>query len=155
MSDNLTILSIGLACVSGQKVNYHIDYRNPDFTGLFYQLTEGGYAIDKSGPLEDNPGLAIKSPMCDCRLVGDQVDRLSDQSIVIDALAEDSGGYGPLARLAQEELANRSDDPGPFDYISPQAYAEWWADKGAVVGQRHLQYIEWFDGVRTEIVEPT
>lgn len=156
-SDSLILLEIGLACVHGSKVNYTISYRNPDFPGLFYHLADGGYAIDKSDPLAALPGLAIVSPMVDCKLVDDQIDKMSPDaadSMVLSALASCDSGYGPIAKLAKAEAVNPSSHAGPFDYISPSAFADWWAKRGAMVGRRKGDFVEWFDGTQTEIVEP-
>ena len=156
MSDNLILLEIGLAGVHGSKPNCTIDYGTTDFPSLFHHLAEGGYTIDMSGPLSDDPGLAIISPTCDCRLPIGQIDRsnIEPDNIMLSALASQDGGYGLLAKLAEKVLANPSAHVGPFDYISPQALAEWWFDRGAVVGQRYLQSIVWRDGARTKIIEP-
>ncbi len=154
MSDNVILLEVGLASVHGSKRNCTIDYRDPDFYGLLYHLAEGGYAIDKSGPLADNPSLAVISPMVGCELVGDQIDRLAIEpdNIVANALASQDDAYGHLAKLAIS--SSLSILAGPFDRISPAAYAEWWAARGATVGQRHGNFVLWFGGMNTEIIEP-
>ncbi len=154
-TDNLTILSVGLAGCSGRKTGCTIDYGTSAILDLARHLMEGGYLIDKSGVLSANPTLAIDSPMCDCQLTGSTVNRIDvSPSIVLDVIADQEGEHGALARLAKREAGNPSDHPGPFDYVSPATYAGWWAKRGAVVGQRKGDFIEWFDGVHTKIAIP-
>ena len=154
-NDNLTILAIGLAGCHGQKSNIHITYSNSDLIGLFYHLAEGGYVIDKSGPLSQNPRLALFSPMCDCSLQSGEVNPIgiSANNIVLNALASQSDVCRLIARLVKSQLIHR-DEPGPFDYISPEAYTVWWAKKGATVGQRNGNSVVWLDGTCTGIVKP-
>ena len=86
--------------------------------------------------------------MGDCKLINEQIERFQGD---VDSILE---GIIYSKELVSRKAGSRSNDPGPFDYVSLQALAEWWFDHGAVVGQRHLQFIKWFDGTRTEIVEP-
>jgi len=44
---------------------------------------------------------------------------------------------------------------GGLDYIGPDGYAVWWARFGARVGKRKGQFIEWANGARELIQQPT
>lgn len=108
-------------------------------------LVEGGIVLDKRAPLEANPGLAYTSPMHDAGLKETSPFRDTDNWL-LDMFAAEPGGYGPVARLAKA-------CPGSFDMVPTDVYVAWWADKGARVGLRRGNTIQWSDG-EVESIRP-
>ena len=101
--------------------------------------------------LEKSASLAFRSPLCNPKLSDRQIDRFRnikdvENSLVIQAFAQGDGQQRGLAALAAISLADPSDEPGPLDYVSPVAFANWWRKNGARVGVLHCEptpHIEW------------
>lgn len=103
---------------------------------------EGCLLIDKTAVLEEKPGLAFSSPMCNPKLRDDETDRLLNRSYMQDGFA--------LALL--REFANAgwggiiaSGAVGGLDFVSPAAYVAWWQNKGARIGQVIHGNVVWMD----------
>jgi hypothetical protein len=112
---------------------------------------DGCLVIDKREVVDKNPGLAIRSPMCNAKLREDEIDRFSDlkagDSLILRAFAEGDATQRTLAALAVISL-RPYDEPAPLDYVSPVAYAAWWRKNGARVGVLSCEptpRIEWAD----------
>lgn len=103
---------------------------------------EGCMLIDKRAVLENNPGLAFRSPMCNPRLRDDETDRLFDRSYLKDDFAVTllrefaKAGWGAVIA---------SGAVGGLDFVSPAAYVGWWRDKGARIGQVINGRAVWMD----------
>jgi hypothetical protein len=112
---------------------------------------DGCIVIDKRAVLDKQPGLAIRAPMCKATVSEGEVDRFRDiqgveDSLVLQAFAQGDGQHRGLAALAAVSLADKSDDPGPLDFVGPVAYAAWWQKRGARVGVLRCEpspHIEW------------
>ena len=112
---------------------------------------DGCIVIDKREVLEQSPGLAFRSPMCKARLGDGEIDRFRDiqgveNSFVLQAFAQGDGQQRGLAALAAISLVDKSEAPGPLDFVGPAAYAAWWKKHGARVGVLHCEptpHIEW------------
>jgi hypothetical protein len=112
-------------------------------------VVEGGYVIDNRAVLDRNPGLVLRSPMCEAKLLPGSINRFRDacpapeRSIVAAAIASNpENGYCGLARLM---LACPDAFEG-FNFVAPDVYAGWWLQNGARVGERHGKYVLWSDG---------
>ena len=134
MSDNLIVLELGFSFCFGRKEDCVTHYPDSLIGRHYHHLREGGFVIDKSLVIRSDPALIMSSPMCGCKLVGDEV--------------EPSGICEDIA------LSGEAVESGPFDYVSPSTYAEWWHGKGARVGQRIGNWIRWRDGLTVLITYP-
>ncbi len=162
--DRIYVMSFGLGGNSGDGVTkdgnkYSSSWylRGPDefltYIPKHYDPAEvdGCVIIDKREVLEVSPGLAIRAPMCNAQLGEGEVDRFRDiqnvgSCLVLQAFAQGDGQQRGLAALAAVSLADKSDGPGPLDYVGPVAYAAWWRQHGARVGVLHCEpspHIEW------------
>ena len=114
---------------------------------------DGCLVIDKRDVLETSPGLAFRAPMCNARLGEGEIDRFRDiqdvgSSLVLQAFAQGDNRQRSLAALAAISITDRTEEPGPLDYVGPVAYAAWWQQHGARVGLLRCEpvpHIEWSD----------
>jgi hypothetical protein len=112
---------------------------------------DGCLGIDKREALEARPGLAFRAPMCKPHLGEGEIDRFRDiadvgSSLVLQAFAHGVSQQRSLAALAAISIVDESEQPGPLDYVSPVAYANWWREHGARVGVLHCEptpHIDW------------
>jgi hypothetical protein len=162
--DRIYVMSFGLGGNSGDGITksgnaYSSSWylRGPDeFVELIpahYDPAEvdGCIVIDKREALEKSASLAFRSPMCNARLGEDEIDRFCDikdvgSSLVLQAFAQGDNQQRSMATLAAISLADKSEEPGPLDYVGPAAYAAWWREHGARVGVLHCEptpHIEW------------
>jgi hypothetical protein len=145
----LMVLGRGLAGCSGEGKGSSITYYDSRLRPYFGELLEGGYVVDKREVLEERPGLAVLSPMCDGGLPLGAVDEFksAEGSLVAQAIA--SGGEGSFRDLARLALA--APRCGAFDFVAADVYAAWWKDHGARVGRRVGEVIRWDDGSEESI----
>jgi len=93
---------------------------------------EGCWLVDKIALLEQKPGLAFTSPMVNPLLKPEQVDRLQDRDHMKDTFTATllteftRAGWGALVL---------SGAYGGLDFVSPDIYVKWWAEKGALIGR--------------------
>ena len=108
-----------------------------------YQI-DGALVIDKTPALETRPFLAYQSPLVSANLTGASVNTCPQPDpLFTAAVLEDPGNAfaGLLALQTCHQITNP--EPGPLDFVSPVAYAEWWRDHGARIGRMNGQRIEW------------
>jgi len=142
----VAVLWIGLAGVHSDNVDGSATtYYDTRLRAYYGEVVEGGFVIDKSKVLDKKPGLAISSPMCKGCLNPGVVDAMPDpsDSIVAHAIANDPNN--PMKGLAQLAVATKGKFGG-LDFIAPDLFAAWWLEKGARVGKRVGDFIEWTDG---------
>ena len=126
-------------------------------SGIWYlehaleDLAEGGYVLDLR-PLADHPHIAswaVRSPMPNGRIDGDDIDRLSDKARkaageMIDAF---QGDLKKIAILASTSFGEPLDGTaGPFDYVSSTSRVLFWGSRGALIGKRVGNLLYWSDG---------
>lgn len=149
----LTLLQLALGGVTGESADgchtTFYDRRTGPYLG---ELVEGGYVLDKREPLRQRPSLALSSPMVDGRLTAGGVDRFDRDrargSMVLAGIASD--GDNPAAGLAVMMM----DAPaafGGFDFVAVDVFVSWWAERGAKVGRRVGDVIDWGGGEVTPI----
>lgn len=167
MMDKLMIMSFGLGGNSGDGVSADgnrfssswylrdpdefVRYIGRDAKGYGYDpaSVDGCIVLDKRAILREHPSYALLSPMLDVRLPAGTIDRLADHgakdSMVLHAFAHGDSTQRGLAALAHATIDNQSEQPGPMDYVSMDAYVDWWASRGARVGVVKLNpaRIEW------------
>ncbi len=162
--DRIFVMSFGLGGNSGAGITstgntYSSSWylKGPDeFVKLISQHynpseVDGCLVVDKREVLEVSPGLAFLAPMCNARLGEGEIDRFRDitdvgSSLVLQAFAQGDGQQRSMATLAAISIADKSNDPGPLDYVGPVAYAAWWRQHGARVGVLHCEpspHIDW------------
>ena len=122
-------------------------------------LAEGGYVIDLR-PLAAHPQLlswVLRAPLSNGRLEDEQIERLPDEvrEAARDLMPWLGGAYQWLAFLA----ATRSGEPadgsaGPFDGVSAASLAAYWGSRGARIGKRRGNAIDWSDGQRQPLAAP-
>jgi len=147
----MATLAIGLAGVYGETVDgASVTFYDTRLRAYYGELVEGGFVVDKSKVLESKPGLAVSSPMCKGDMKPGTSDALGDVSdnFVANAIAND--GNNPASFLATLAVASKGHFGG-FDFVAPDVYAAWWLDKGARVGTRIGDTIQWSDGIVEQI----
>lgn len=123
--------------------------------GMLACLVEGGFLIDKR-PLADDPGYSrwvLNEPLCNGRLSG-SIDRLSPEARQAAAQMGPWMG-GEFRRLAVEMAASEETtdgSPGPFDRVPADVLADYWRARGARIGKRIGDSIQWSDG-SVELIE--
>ncbi len=150
-SYKLITLEIGLASAHGECApedgsRASISGMYGPLSGYYGELIDGGWVIDKSKPLDARPGLAVMSPMVDGRLADGAVDIFQGVDSFLGAALSSPEAFGGLAQMAVI-----APECGAFDYVSPTAFAAWWRDKGARIGQRRGNRVIWEDGAIEEI----
>src|SRR5262249_18386500 len=97
--------------------------------------------------LDANPALAVLAPLCRGNLQPGTRDVFTTRPdpMLAHALSRPES-FGPLAALMAA-----APDCGAFDDVAPDVYAAWWASKGARVGQRRGDGIEWQAGASEPI----
>lgn len=122
--------------IGPDQLQRHIDSGNYPSAEI-----EGCILIDKCQVLEDRPGLAFSSPMCNLQLKDGETDRLFDRDYIKDelvlSLLREFAKCGWGAVIASGSV-------GGLDYVSPAAYVAWWQDKGAKIGQVINGKVTWF-----------
>ncbi len=119
---------------------------------------DGCVVIDKREILDQKPGLAYRSPMCNAKLSENEVDRFSDlkagDSLVLRAFAQGDATQRTLAALAALSL-QPSAEPGPLDYVSPVTFAAWWRKHGGPTGEVILVSVRVLAGSRSTCGPPS
>ena len=104
-------------------------------------LVEGGWVVDKRAAQEraDFVRNVVGGPMVDTRLSGADVDKCPAIDPFFGAAL--AGSFGALALLKMAD-----EDFGGLDHVSPEAYAAFWATRGARIGRRSGNVVRWADG---------
>src|SRR5262249_35755922 len=100
---------------------------------------DGCLIIDKRAVLEEKPGLAYRSPMCNATLGDNGISRFRHNpevadSLVLQAFAQGNSTHQMLASLAAVSIHSQDDEPAPLDFVGPALYAAWWRQRGASIG---------------------
>lgn len=94
--------------------------------------------IDKRAVLQQNPCLAIKSPMVNAKLPAGAISRFADiladpaDSLVVRSFAQGDSQQRGLAAMA---IAAATTTFGGLDDVAPDVYLEWWRSHGARIGR--------------------
>lgn len=103
-----------------------------------YPSLAGVPVVDKRPAVEQDWGLAIRSPICSAKLEPGQVSRFAEVcpdpagSLVVQAFAQGTSEQQGLAAMA---CAAALTDFGGLDYVAPDLYLAWWRSHGARVGR--------------------
>lgn len=103
-----------------------------------YPPLAGVPVVDERAVLEENPGLAISSPMVNAKLPAGAVRRFAEvlsnpaDSMVVQAFAHGDSQQQGLAAMA---VAAATTDFGGLDYVAPDVYLAWWQARGARIGR--------------------
>lgn len=131
------------------------------------ELAEGGYVIDRRC-LFDHPDAiswVAKAPGCDGQIEGGVSNRLSAEARQTAAMMAPYMG-GEFQRLAlqmalepvtipDENVPEEEDESaGPNDTVSAAYLARYWGKRGARVGKRVGDILEWNDGEKQQIPLP-
>ncbi|HVB24635.1 MAG TPA: hypothetical protein VNG51_22045 [Ktedonobacteraceae bacterium] len=121
-------------------------------------VAEGGYVIDLR-PLADHPQITtwvFQAPMPNGRVEGDDIERFPDD--VRKAAGEMAGPFGlqgafqDLALLAAAKVGEPVDgSAGPFDTVSAAYRAVYWGSRGALIGKRVGNTLQWSNGTQQTI----
>ncbi len=147
----LATLEIGLGGCHGQYAERRASVTMYDrrLSAYYGELVQGGYVIDKAQVLDANPGLAVLAPLCRGGLPAGTRNVFRDRvDPVMGAALSDPESFGGVAALM---IA--APECGAFDDVSPDVFAAWWGSRGARVGVRHGDRIEWADGT-AEAIRP-
>jgi len=163
------------AAWTGEASGQHLitpesSYANGNTSGMYGEqgreralrdLAEGGYVIDLR-PLADHPQITtwvFQAPMSNGRIEGDEIARLPDD--VRKAAGDMAGPFGlqgafqDLALLAAAKVGEPTDGgAGPFDKVSAAYRAVYWGSRGALIGKRLGDTIQWSNGTRQAIEQP-
>lgn len=112
-----------------------------DYINHLAEIQEGSLVLD-TRPAKDRPDFvrsALKAPLVDPDLSGEEVDRLNTQGSMF------HGSPQFAAMLNIHESQQDKGELGSLDNVSPERYCAWWQERGARVGYVKDGKINWIE----------